>query len=91
MTTTQEQTLMTKSSLFQKRPFVVAVKRKLMLHQETKLKYPQLKCLRHKIAVECPNLLVTQVSKNMICFSCYYPLAHVGDGGRWGGGGGVDC
>ena len=35
MTTTQEQTLLTTSSLFQKRPLVETVKRKLMLHQET--------------------------------------------------------
>ena len=54
---------MTTSILFQKRPLVVTVNRKLMLHQETKLKYPQLKCLSHKIAVKCQNLLVTQVRK----------------------------
>ena len=53
---------MTTSSLFQKRPLVETVKRKLMLHQETKLKHPQLKCLSHKIAVSvtCENLLVIQ-------------------------------
>ena len=84
MTTTQEQTIMTTSSLFQKRPLVKTVKRKLMLHQETKLKHPQLKCLSHKIAVsvKCQNLLVIQVSKNMICFSCYCPIVHLG--GVWG-------
>lgn len=75
---------MTTSILFQKRPLVVTVNRKLMLHQETKLKYPQLKCLSHKIAVKCQNLLVTQVRKNLICFSCYYPSAHLGDGGGGG-------
>ena len=75
---------MTTSSLFRKRPLVETVKRKLWLHQETKLKHPQLKCLSHKIAVsvKCQNLLVIQVSKNMICFSCYCPLVHLGGG--WG-------
>ena len=42
------------------------------------LKHPQLKRLSHKIAVsvKCQNLLVIQVSKNMICFSCYRGLTH---------------
>ena len=82
MTTTQEQTLMTTSSLFQKPPLVETVKRKLMLHQETKLKHPQLKCLSHQIAVsvKCQNLIVIQVRKNKICCSCYCALLHLGGG-----------
>ena len=89
-TQTQEQTLMTTSSYFQKRPLVETVKRKLMLHQETKLKHPQLKNFSHKITVsiKCQNLLVIQVSKDMICFSCYRPLVHLRAGWRGGGGGG---
>ena len=71
---------------------------KLMLQQETKLKRPQLKCLSHKIKKKkrkCQNLLVIQVSKNMISFSCYRLLVHLGitvgvlRGG--GGEGGGDC
>ena len=82
---------MTTNSLFLKRPLVETVKRKLMLHQETKLKHPQLKCLSHKTAesVKCQNLLVIQVSKNMICFSCYCPWEHLGGGLGGGGGCGV--
>ena len=76
---------MTTSILFQKRPLVVTVNRKLMLHQETKLKYPQLKCLSHKIAVKCQNLLVTQVRKKPDLFFLLLPISTSrgwGEGGR---------
>ena len=49
-TTTKEQTLTTASSLFQKRPLVVTVKWKLMLHQEIQLKYPRIQTVSLKIA-----------------------------------------
>ena len=74
---------MTTSILFQKRPLVVTVNRKLMLHQETKLKYPQLKYLSHKIAVKCQNLLVTQVRKKPDLFILLLPIS---TSRGWGGG-----
>ena len=66
MTTIQEQTLLTTSSFFQKRPLVVTVKRRLMLHREIKLKYPQTKAPSHRIAVsvKCQNLPVIKVCNN---------------------------
>ena len=76
---------MTTSILFQKRPLVVTVNRKLMLHQETILKYPQLKCLSHKIAVKCQNLLVTQVRKKPDLLILLLPIS---TSRGWGGGGG---
>ena len=49
--------------LFPKRPLVVTLKRKLMLHQEVKPKCPQIQTLRLKIAVRVnfQDLPVTQV------------------------------
>ena len=80
---------MTTSILFQKRPLVVTVNRKLMLHQETNLKYPQLKCLSHKIAVKCQNLLVTQVRKKPDLLILLLPISTSRGWGGGGGGGGV--
>ena len=73
LTTTKERTLIRTSSLFQKRPLVVTMKWKLMLHQEIQLKYPQIQTVSLKIAVsvKCQNSVVIQVCKNMSCFSCY--------------------
>ena len=73
LTTTKEQFLITTSSLFQKRPLVVTMKWKLMLHQEIQLKYPQIQTVSLKIvvSVKCQNSLVIQVCKNMSSFSCY--------------------
>ena len=79
MATIQKKTLLTTSSLFQKRPLVFTVKSWLMLHQEIKLKYPQIKAPSHRIAarVKCQNLLVIKVCNNMICFSSYCLLVHL--------------
>ena len=53
--------------------------RSLMLHQEIKVIYPQIKAPSHRIAmrVKCQNLLVIKVCNNMICFSSYYLLVHL--------------
>ena len=52
-----------------------------MLHQEIKLKHPQLKSLGQKTAasVKSQNPLVIQVNTNMICFPCYCLLADLKD------------
>ena len=50
MTEREEQTFLLTSSLFRKRPLVVTVKRKLMLHLEIKLKQSKLKSLSQKTA-----------------------------------------
>ena len=78
LTTTKEQILLTTSSLFQKRPLVVTVKWKLMLHQEIRLKYPriQTRCRKIAVSVKCQNSLVIQVCKNVSCFSCYCSIVH---------------
>ena len=77
MTEREEQTTLLTSSLFRKRPLVVTVKRKLMLHLEIKLKQSKLKSLSQKTAasVKSQNLLVIQVNSNMICFPYYCLLA----------------
>ena len=79
ITATEEQTSMLTSSLFRKRPLVVIVKRKLMLHQEIRLKNSQLKSLGQKTAasVKSHNLLVIQVNNNIICFPYYCLLVHI--------------
>ena len=79
MTEREEQTFLLTSSLFRKRPLVVTVKRKLMLHLEIKLKQSKLKSLSQKTAasVKSQNLLVIQVNSNMICFPYYCLLVHL--------------
>ena len=79
MTEREEQTSLLMSSLSQKRPLVVTVKRKLMLHLEIKLKQSKLKSLSQKTAasVKSQNLLVIQVKNNMICFPCYFLLVNL--------------
>ena len=86
LTTTKEQTLLTTSSLFQKRPLVVTVKWKLMLHQEIRLKYPriQTRCRKIAVSVKCQNSLVIQVCKNVSCFSCYCSIVHYYTVSKWG-------
>ena len=71
----EEQASLLTSSLFRKRPLVVIVKR--MLHQEIKLRNPQLKFLGQKTpaSVKSQNPLVIQVNNSMICFPCYCLLA----------------
>ena len=77
ITASEEQASLLTSSLFRKRPLVVIVKRMLMLHQEIKLKHPQLKSLGQKTAasVKSQNPLVIQVNNSMICFPYYCLLA----------------
>ena len=79
MTEREEQTTLLTSSLFRKRPLVVTLKRKLMLHLEIKLKQSKLKSLSQKTAasVKSQNLLVIQVNSNMICFPYYCLLVHL--------------
>ena len=79
MTEREEQTSLLTSSLSRKRPLVVTVKRKLMLHLEIKPKQSKLKSLSQKTAasVKSQNLLVIQVNNNMICFPCYCLLVHL--------------
>ena len=70
LTTNQEQTLVLTSISIQKRPLVVTVKRKPILHQEVKWNYPQIKFPSHRIDVSAKsqNLIVIQVWNNVICF-----------------------
>ena len=77
ITASEEQASLLTSSLLRKRPLVVIVKRMLMLHQEIKLKHPQLKSLGQKTAasVKSQNPLVIQVNNSMICFPYYCLLA----------------
>ena len=63
-TKTEEQTpLLMTIGLFPKRPLVVTLKRKLMLHQEIKQKCPQIQtlCLKIAVRVNFQDLPVTQV------------------------------
>lgn len=80
MTTNKEQIPLLANRLFQIRPLVVMLQRKMMLHQEMiRLKYPQIQTFSLKIAVSVKfqNLLVIQVCNNVICFSWYCRLVHL--------------
>ena len=79
MTEREEQISLLTSSLSRKRPLVVNVRRKLMLHLEIKLKQSKLKSLSQKTAasVKSQNLLVIQVNNNMFCFPYYCLLVQL--------------
>ena len=66
--------------LFPKGPLVVTLKRKLILHQEIKPKYPQIQTLSRKIAVSVnfQALSVTQV------WNFFLSTSHSHDSQGWG-------
>ena len=76
-TVSQECTPLLARGSFQKRPLIVTVKRRLMRHQEIKLKYLQSVNPKTAVSVKSQNLLVIQVNYNMICFPCYCLLVHL--------------